>query len=574
MLEELHIRNLAVVEDVVLHFQDGLNVLTGSTGAGKSLILSAVNLLLGGRGSARSIRAGQDSAEIEGVFAAAGSHTDRVPSSTPGGTSDRVRLRRAIDSGGRSRAFVNDQPATLRQLRELAVQLIEPHGQNEQLVLKDPANHVAYLDRFAGNDALIAAYGQALDDYRRSHDRLIDFEKRLAATREKRELLEHRVEEISKARIRPGEREELEASIAVLANGQQILEVLNEAGASIYDDESSVVSTLSQLRRRFSRIATLDKHLGAFAEALEQAEIQLGEVANDMRSYLDRLDFEPERLEAMQERLEFLLGLERRYELAVDDLVEESRRWSEELESLVFEDEERRRLIDEKQAAVERLRDAGMSLGRARRAAARTFDQRMTAEIVELMMRGARFRTDFAYDFDDDGDIEIKGRRIRPRENGFDDVVFFVQTNPGEMEGAVSEVASGGELSRMALAVKSLVTGDREGTVLIFDELDAGVGADMGEMIARRLERLARHYQIVCITHMPQIAARAVNHLVVGKTTRAGRTFARVQSVSTDARVREIARMLGGQSGSEKRLALAREMLHLKQTTTPSNVRP
>jgi DNA repair protein RecN (Recombination protein N) len=572
MLLELRIRNLAVVEDVALELGPGLNVLTGSTGAGKSLILGAVNLLLGGRGSARAIRSGEVRASVEAVFRIGEPLADRLLSTVSPDGSKRILLKRQIEQAGRSHAYINGSPSSVRQLAEVTTQLIEPHGQNEQLQLRQPENHVVYLDRLANNGKARAAYADALERCQYAVRELEDFERRLAIAREKRELLEHRVDEITRAAIEPGERKSLEESIGVLSHGQEIFDVLSEAGAQLYDDDASAVGLIGQIRRRLSRIENLDKRLADFAEQLDRAEIQLGEAVADMRAFAERLDFEPGRLEQMQERLDLLIGLERRYGTPVDALVEQAKAWSAELESLIFEDEERAKLRERRAGCLDRLREAGQRLTRSRKGAAQKLDKRMTDEIEQLMLRGARFRTQFGYEVDDNSDLVVDGQRVRPRPDGLDDVAFCVRTNPGEAEGILSDVASSGELSRIALALKSIVSTGRVGSVLVFDELDAGVGGDMGDVIAGKLERLARDYQIVCITHMPQIAARAARHLVVKKATHGGRTYARVQPAEGDDRVREIARMLGGKQGSEKRLALAREMLHSKKT--PSSARP
>jgi DNA repair protein RecN (Recombination protein N) len=572
VLEELRIKNLAVVEDVALDLGPGLNVLTGSTGAGKSLILGAVNLLLGGRGSTRAIRTGKDRASVEGVFLPVVPLADKLLSAALPVEARQISIRRQIDHTGRSQAFINDRPCPLKQLQEVSVQLIEPHGQNEQLQLKHSENHVIYVDRFAGNEALRAAYGTVLEHFQEAARELADFEKRLALAREKKELLEHRVDEVTRAAIRPGEREELEESIRVLSHGREIFDVLNEAGEQIYDDDSSAVARVGHVRKRLSRIEGLDKKLAEFAEQLGKAEVQLGETMADMRAFAENLDFEPGNLERMQERLDFLLGLERRYQMSVDELTVQAGAWSSELESLIFADEERAKLTGEKTKCLGRLRDSGRRLSRSRQQAAKRLDKQMTHEIEQLMLRGARFRTHFGYELDDASDLVVDGQRVRPRLDGIDEVTFCVQTNPGEVEGRVCDVASSGELSRIALALKSVVSMGKVGSVLIFDELDAGVGGDMGDVIADKLAKLAENYQIVCITHMPQIAARATRHLVVKKATHKGRTSAKVEPAAGDERVEEIARMLGGKEGSQKRLALAREMLDKSKTT--SNARP
>ncbi len=561
MLEELRIRNLAVVEDVVLTFGRGLNVLTGSTGAGTSLILGAVNLLLGGRGSAQAIRRGADSASIEGEFHVERSVADVLLAATVAGDPSRITLRREIDRNGRSRAFLNAGACTLKQLQEVSVQLIEPHGQNEQLQLKQTENHIVYLDRYADSAEMLTSYRMALDDFLAVTAQMAEFEKRMTLAREKKELLEHRLAEISQAILRAGEKEQLEESVRVLAHAQEIFEVLTEGAAKIYDDETSSLSQLAHVRKRLTHLVGVDKRFEGFAGALEKAEIQLSETVADMRAYLDRLEFEPDELERMHERLDVLLGFERRYKVSVDELIEQAKAWSNELDALVFEDEERGRLAAEKRKYQERLRDAGTRLSALRGKKARELDKRMTAEIEQLTVRGARFRTDLAQEVDESSELVVGDRHIRHRPDGFDSVSFFVQTNPGETEASVSDAASTGELSRLALALKTVTSIGREGSVLVFDEVDQGVGADMGDLIAAKLRALAERYQVICITHLPQIAARAGTHLVVRKATHEGRTVAQVVPAGGDSRVQEIARMLGGEKGSEKRLALAREML-------------
>jgi DNA repair protein RecN (Recombination protein N) len=293
-----------------------------------------------------------------------------------------------------------------------------------------------------------------------------------------------------------------------------------------------------------------------------------------MRAFLERLEFEPGELERKQERLAHLTDLERRYQMTVDEIVSESEAWRKELGSIEFEDEERSKLRKEKNACLSRLRKAAVKLGESRRKAAEALDKKMTKELGQLMMAGARFRTDVSYEADASSDLVIGKQGVRIGPDGIDRAEFYVRTNPGEDEGALADVASSGELSRIALALKEMVSMGREGSLLIFDELDAGVGADLGEMIAKRLQGLARSYQIICITHMAQIAARADSHLVVSKRSSGGRTFAEVSAVDGDGRLAEIARMLGGKEGSEKRLALAHEMLQKQKSTISPEVRP
>jgi DNA repair protein RecN (Recombination protein N) len=572
MLNELRIQNLAVVEDVTLTFVGGLNVLTGSTGAGKSLITSAVNLLLGERASAKSIRAGADRAVVEGIFQLAGAPAATLLPLEAAG--DLLRLRREIHVNGRSQAFMNDKPCTLKQLQETSRDLIEPHGQNEQLQLKYAENHVVYLDKLAGNGAECIAYESALAEFRSSSRRLAEFDERIAFLKEKRELLEHRVTELDHLGIAPGEKTKLKESVKILENAQEIFDALGETCDTVYDNETSAFGMVSHGKQRVSRLAKIDGKFAEFAEQLQNAEVTLREVAADMRRYLDNLEFDPQRLAEMQDRLATLIGLERRYNMPLDDLLAEGDRWRQELESVAFQDDERSKLQKEQEDRRSALECTATKLRQTRLHAAKRLDKAMTGELEQLMMRGARFRTLVGLMEDAGGGVTIDGKAVQPGSDGVDEVVFNVRTNPGEAEGSVSEVASSGELSRIALALKRIVSVGREGSVLVLDEIDSGVGADLGEMIADKLMALAERYQIICVTHMPQIAANARRHLVVSKRSAQGRTVAEIAQVTDDSRLEEIARMLGGSRGSDKRLALAAEMLQKQREHQSSNVRP
>jgi DNA repair protein RecN (Recombination protein N) len=572
MLVRLHIQNLAVVADASLDFEAGLTVLSGSTGAGKSLILGAVNLLLGERFGPGAIRAGEQKAVVEGLFSLDGP----LPNSTmlAGVDGEHVMLRREIHRNGRSFAFVNDRPCTLKQLQEISQILIEPHGQNEQLRLKAPENHVLYLDKFAGNEPRLAAYRETLERFRETDRELSDLDSRIARAKEKKELIEHRLGEIERARLEPGELKKLGESIRVLEHANEVFEGLNDALNALYEDETSAVSLVSRAKARIARLENLDGRFGEYARELAGAEIAMKEAAAEVRRYLDSLQFEPGDLEKKQTRLAMLLDMERRYGVPLDEILEQSERWKTEIALIEFEDEERAKLVKRRLTALQDVRDSAVALHESRKKAAVELDSKMTKELAGLMMAGARFRSDISLDEDEDSDLIVGKVPVRLRDDGVDRVEFYAQTNPGEPEGLLAEVASSGELSRVALALKEVVSTLRERSLLVLDEVDVGVGADLGEMIADRLHRLAARYQIVCITHMPQIAAKASRHLVAGKTTAKGRTFTHVAEVSGHERIAEIARMLGGREGSQKRLALAREMLQKDKDRLQPRVRP
>jgi DNA repair protein RecN (Recombination protein N) len=590
LLTRLHIRNLAVVEDVALEFDSGLNVLTGSTGAGKSLILGAVNLLLGGRASPNVIRAGEDRAEVEAVFESSSAeyYSARSEQSSaeyhsarrkqPGAAGGRLTVRREIRRNGRSYAYVDGAAVGVKQLQEVCVAWIEPHGQNDQLRLRDPETHAGYVDVFAGNAALLAQYGEDLGVYRRAEGDLAEFDRRIAALKEKEELLRHRIEEIDRAAVAEGELDDLESTIRRMENSERIFEALAFVQKALDEDESGADVSLAQSIKQLERVADMDERLAAFASQLEEASVVVRDCADGVRAYVEDFQFDPDKLRTMQERRAYLLELERRYGMSADELVRARDEWTRELDTVAFEDEERKKLSDRRDEVLESVQMSAGRLSASRKSAARKLDKQMTRELDGLMIAGAGFRTDFGIEEDVGGPL-VSGRvRVAARPDGADVVRFMARTNPGESEGAVDEIASTGEISRISLALKSAVQKagkeGRQQSVLIFDELDAGVGADLGGVIAEKLLELSASYQIICITHMPQIAAAGKRHLVVAKKSERGRTFAQVEKVDGGDRRREIARMLGGEDGSGKRLDLAGELLSSRSGIESKKMRP
>lgn len=545
MLRRLHIENLAVVESATLDFTSGLNIITGSTGAGKSLIVGAVNLLHGEKGNADLIRSGADEALVSAIF------------TTP--SAGEIEVTRRISSAGRSSATVNGRTVTLRELRVQTSALIEPHGQNEQYRLRDPEAHIDYIDAHAGAVKEKEAYALALARWKRAVADLDHFDAETARIREKSELFVHRLQEIDRVAPRAGEKAGLENSARVMANAEKMFAALDEATSILYDGDAAVASQVGHVRKRLSPLTPVDTRLEAIEAKLSEAEQLVRDAASEAASLRDGLDFEPADVERVQERLEVLTSLERRYKSTIEQILEDREKWAQELDGLADAEGNRKGLEKDVELAANAVAETGEVLSTRRRAAASSFDEEVNKGLARLSMRGARFRTDMT-------------RAPGPLENGLDVVRMRIQTNPGEAEGPLEEVASTGELSRIALVLKPLAGGG--GATLIFDEIDAGVGADMGDVLAEKLLALAESHQIVCITHLPQIAARGHHHLVVLKENVKDRTRVRVSAAQGDDRMREIARMLGGSEGSEQRTALARELLAEKSSPRNHRARP
>jgi DNA repair protein RecN (Recombination protein N) len=567
VLRRLRIENLAVVESAELEFRPGLNVITGSTGAGKSLIVGAVNLLLGEKGSAALIREGADEATVSATFS--------VPSPPPAdlaawaSPAGEIEAGRRITRSGRSVATLNGRAATVKDLRTVCARLIEPHGQNEQYRLRDPESHVDYIDAYAQTGGAKERFVLALSAWRRASAELARFDAETARIRAQSELFTHRLQEIDRVAPHGGEKAELETSARLMANAEKMFAALDEACSVLYDSDGAAASQLAHVRKRLDGVATVDPRVAAMEEKLAQAESLAAEVADEARALRGALEFEPADVERVQERLDVLSRLERRYQSTIEQILVDRATWQRELDALTDAGGNRAVLESDLAAAAEQVAHAGAALSALRRKGAAAFDREMTAGLARLMMSGAHFRTEIGAHADAGSTVRLDGRGVTVFEHGLDVVRMRIRTNPGEAEGPLEEIASTGELSRVALVLKPLAGGG--GSTLIFDEIDAGVGADMGDVLAEKLLALAGVHQIVCITHLPQIAARGSHHLVVLKETAKDRTRVRVHTADGEARTREIARMLGGSEGSEKRIALARELLAAKSS---SSVRP
>ena len=574
MLWRLSIENLAVVENATLELGAGLNVLTGSTGAGKSLIVGAVNLLLGEKSEAALVRQGAEAASVEARFAGV-SATVHPELAGIIGSEGEVVVGRRLHQSGRSTASINGRAVPVKELRAVCAALIEPHGQNEQYRLRDPQCHVDYVDAFAKNHELGNHYALALARWREAHAELARFDAETARLRERSELFAHRLQEIERLAPRAGEKAELEASARLMANAEKVFAAVEDACAALYDNDAAAVAQVGHARRRLSSIAALDERLAAIEERLAQAEAIIAEAADEARSIRAQLEFEPGDMERVQERLEALTRLERRYQSSIEKILEDRETWSRGLAGLEDAESNRAALVETMRVRSGEVAAAGVALGLSRRRAAKTLDDMVSRELEHLMIKGARFRTEITHLANEESTVRVEGAGVSVFENGLDLVRMRVRTNPGEAEGALEDIASTGELSRIALVLKPLAASTTGGSTLIFDEIDAGVGADLGDALAEKLLALSRTHQIVCITHLPQIAARGDTHLVVLKETADNRTRVRVRTVDGEERTSEIARMLGGSEGSTQRIALARELLAGPRTRRPApRVRP
>ena len=535
MLRYLSVEHLAVIEKVEVEFDAGFTVLTGETGAGKSILVEAVGLLLGARASSDLVRTGEQTATIQAIF-----DTGR----------DEVIVRREITAQGRSRAFINGALATAGGLRDLASQMLEMHGQHEHQGLLVAESHLDLLDSYAGLDASrdeVAGAHQRVQALRTERDTLrLDERQKLARV----DLLTFQRDEIARVAPGAGEDETLTAERHVLANAEKLQRLSREAYDVLYDQDASVLRGLATVWKRVAELAAVDSRAQPFLEGRAAVTSQLDDLARFLRDYAEGIDASPERLQEVEDRLASLERLKRKYGPGLEDVRTHAGRGEAELVVLGSAEERAAAVEAELAEATRRFETVAEALSARRRAAAEEFSRALIGELNSLAMGQTRF--------------EVRFERLAAdawNARGLDSAEFFVSPNPGEDLRPLTRVVSGGELSRLMLAIKTLTARTGRGATLIFDEVDAGVGGHTADVVGRRLQALAGQAQVLCITHLPQIAAAADTHIRITKRVRGQRTTTDVERLDADSRVHELARMIAGQSVSDGVLASAAEMV-------------
>jgi DNA repair protein RecN (Recombination protein N) len=544
MLRRLALRDFVIVRTLDLEFAPGFTALTGETGAGKSILVDALQLALGSRGDAGVVREGSARAEIAAEFDAPASLRDWLAEAGFEADGDALLLRRTLDAQGKSRAWINGSPATITQLREAADHLVDIHGQHAWQSLTRPDAVRALLDAYAGADTgpLAAAWGA----WRAAHEQLERARAQQADLERERERLAWQIGELD--RLAPGADEwpELNAEHRRLSHAQAILEALQTALAAIAEDEASAETRTAQAIDALDGVVAHDSALAEPLEVLRGAQAQLQDAAHTLAAALRRGELDPDRLQALDERLAAWIGQARRYRRTPEELPALLAQWRGELAQLDAATD--LDALERAAAAARKAYDgAARAVSKQRQAAAPKLAAAITSAMQQLGMAGGRFEVALA-------------ALAEPQKHGLESAEFRVAGHAGSMPRALAKVASGGELSRIALAIAVTTSALGEAGTLIFDEIDAGVGGSVADSVGRLMQRLGRDRQVLCVTHLPQVAACADAQCVVRKAARGGTTESEVLPVTGDARAEELARMLGGSAG-ETRLAHARSLL-------------
>lgn len=552
MLRTLSIRDFVIVDAVELEFTSGFSVLTGETGAGKSILIDALTLALGGRGDASVVREGAARADISADFAAAEAVETWLAANEFQSEEGGVLLRRVIDNAGRSRAFINGSAATATQLRELGELLVDIHGQHAHQSLLRAEAQRALLDGQAGLQEQAATVAQAYRGWQALARQRVEFERNAKSVLQERERLEWQVEELEKLALKPGEWADISNEHSRLAHAASLIEGAQEALAAISEAEQPLLSQLSALNQKLTKLAEIDAALQPVTEALEPACIQLQEAVYALNDYLGRVELDPERLRVVEARLEAIHSTARKFRVAPDQLPQECEALAAQLQQLAnVSDLDSLRQQEQKLEADYRALAHKLSKARAKAGAA--LGAAVTAAMQDLSMNGGRFAVGL--------------NPCEAASYGLEQVEFLVAGHAGVAPRALAKVASGGELARIALAISvitstSAVNGAKAGT-LIFDEVDSGIGGAVAEVVGRLLKKLGQERQVLCVTHLPQVASQANQHFQVSKNSRDGKTASHIEVLDAKTRVEEIARMLGGLEITATTRKHARELLAL-----------
>ncbi|NWF93585.1 MAG: DNA repair protein RecN [Syntrophaceae bacterium] len=553
MLLELRIRNFAIIDELSLSFSKGLNILTGETGAGKSIILNAVHLLLGDKATEELIRSSEEEASIEALFDISGNPEvkervkERVGRLPDRGEEDCLLVRRVISRSGRGKVFVNGSLSTLGILSEIGEGLVSIYGQHEHQSLQRMETHVDILDEFGGLLGLRDKFQGRLQEFLSLSEEVRRIREEKERRAKERDLMAFQSREIEMAKIHEGEEESLKEEKRLLTHAQRLIAFANASEEMLYGEEGSAIERIQSILNQGREIVAIDPSLSQLLKNLETALIQVEEVAFGLREYSRRIEANPARLEEIENRLEEIDRLKRKYGSTLREVLLFKERVDQALKSFTSDEE---RLTD-LESSLGPLREEVNALARRlsseRRRVASELKRSVEKELSSLGMKKTTF--------------EVRIEDMPLSSKGIDRVEFLISPNVGEEVKPLAKIASGGELSRIMLAIKRILAKVGGAQALVFDEVDSGIGGAIAEVVGRKLRELSKHHQVICVTHLPQIACFADRHYSVKKEVRAGRTVTVVDRLEEEAVTDEIARMLGGVKVTEKTRAHAREMI-------------
>ena len=552
MLQCLNISNIALIDDMQVEFEGGLNLLTGETGSGKSIIVDALGVLIGGRFTSELLKSGAERGSIEGLFSVTTNpELDILLDNAGLGPTNELIIRREISSTGRNKIFINNQLATQSLLRDLRPYLVDIHGQGDQQTLFNPETHLEILDAFAGNGALREEVAEAFKRWNAMRRELESLRHDEAEKFQLVDTLKFQIAELERAQLSVGEDEKLEEERRRLANVEKLTTLCQASYGRIYEDDNAAVTRVRQTLKDVEELAEYESGFRDYLEGLESARAVLEDLSFSLRDFADRLEFSPARLAEIEDRLAELSRLKRKYGGSIAASLEHLARSEDRLRQIETSDERDRELNAELAAAREQYLERARKLHKERVRAAKKFEQAVEKGITEVAIDNARFQVQVNDNIDSAG------------QKGIDHTEFYFSANVGEEVKPLARVASGGEASRLMLVLKTVANGSQFPRTIVFDEIDTGIGGRVSEAVGIKLKKLAQTNQVLCVTHQPQIARFADSHLVVQKEALKGRTQVSVGRLDKAGRVEELARMLTGAEITDSARKHAKELLKI-----------
>ena len=549
MLLELTLRNFAIIDELTVNFGEGLNILTGETGAGKSVIVDAINLILGEKASTDLIKSDKEEALIEALFGISKKRElkDKLISSGLESKGDEVVIKRVIPRAGRSRVYINGSIATFNLLEQIVEGLVDIFSQQEHQTLLKEERHLEVLDEFGGLGSLTGRVSELYKGTTKLKREIEELERDQKNKIEREDFLRFQCKEMDSVRLEPGEDERLEEERKKLANAERLFSVANEAYGILYEGEKAVTDVLKRIRNQIDEVAKIDASLVDVAKSIEKGTIEIQDAAFTLRGYASNISFDPQRLSSIEIRLEEIKKLKRKYGGSIIEILEKRKSLEDELGRISGGGERIEALKKDVEFVETELNNCARELSEKRRQAAGRLMLSVSKELGEVGIKGGKLL------------VEFEKKPIS--ELGFERVSFLFSANPDEKPKPLTRVVSGGELSRIMLVLKEILARVEGGSVLIFDEADSGIGGAVAETVGRKIKNLSKRYQVICITHLPQVAKFADTHFRVTKMFRGNKTRVQIKALNYDERVEELGRMLGGIKVTEKTIEAAREML-------------
>lgn len=550
MLNQLSVRNVAVIDKLDINCHDGVSVLTGETGAGKSIIIDSINMILGDRANKELVRYGTDKAVVQAVFDAPKSVINILEENDIDVEDETVIITRQVTKEGKSVARINGMVVTLNILREISDRLINIHGQHDNQALLTPIRHITFLDAYADNEEYINRYKDILSKKREIEKKISSLEMDEQEKMQRIDLLEYQVNEIKKASLEKGEEDDLREQRDIYTNAEQITKSVNEAYMNLYegDEIQSAYDGISIAVNEISQISDLNPQLKSIYDTLNEIMYSLEDTAHEIKEFGETVEFDEQTLNEIEERLDLISRLKRKYGNSIEEILEYLKKAESELNDIKLSDERTNELKEELKNITKELKEKGNVLTQRRENAAKVLEENIEKSLHELNMEKSKFKVS----------IENDGTFY---DNGMDKVEFLISTNPGEPLKPLVKIASGGELSRVMLAIKSILADSDGVDTMIFDEIDTGVSGKAAMSIAKKLAVIAKNKQVICITHLPQLTAMADNHYLIQKNTDGEMASTTLKELDEEGRELELARIIDGGEVTELALSHAKQML-------------